>query len=259
MTPARLALFASVAAMGIGLLVLWPDPALPPVGLGAQTFGSRAVASRQAASGNRGTKPAIGAHACPLRKTDNYAAFIQDAMQRPDEGGLFYATLAFHRCKRAAPPVEAKWAGMTAPCAPRPCRRGRDTSSAARQRGGAIPGRSWLHAGDQAGPRGALDVLAPDGIPSMARSAQDAQRAYARAQALGDPYLVAITLEADAPYLVSAIDPVFANGANDDVFRSRDFGCRVRAARCLRGRRSKRRGMRHLRTMHPRGLPRSSR
>ncbi|UUZ51000.1 hypothetical protein LP420_16130 [Massilia sp. B-10] len=154
-----------------------------------------------------------------FEKTDNYAAFIQDAMQRPDEGGLFYATLAFHRCKRsAAGGGKVGWRRRRA-------RRGRagvgGIRAALRRRGGAIPGRSWLHAGDQAGPRGALDVLAPDGIPSMARSAQDAQRAYARAQALGDPYLVAITLEADAPYLVGAIDPVFANGANDDVFHTR--------------------------------------
>lgn len=221
MTPARLALFASVAAMGIGLLVLCPDPALPPVGPAPRpSAAAPSPVARPQAVTAAPSQPSARMRA-RFEKTDNYAAFIQDAMQRPDEGGLFYATLAFHRCKRVAPLVQVKWAG--------------DGDGAVRaaavqawegyeQRCAGVAGQfpdeaGFMRAIKLARARGALDVLAPDGIPSMARSAEDAQRAYTQAQALGDPYLIAITLEADAPYLAGAIDPVFANGANDDVFR----------------------------------------
>lgn len=221
MTPARLALTAGAAAMGIALLVLWPDPpaqiVAPPPKLSAP---APAPAVEPAPVAAVPVHPSARMRA-RFEKTDNYAAFIQDAMQRPDEGGLFYATLAFHRCQRVSPPVapDATWSGDSGVRAAAV-----QAWEGFRQRCAGVAGQfpdeaGFLRAIKLARARGAADVLAPDGIARTAQSKEDAQRAYARAQSLGDPYLIAVTLEADAPYLAGKVDPMYADGANDEVFR----------------------------------------
>lgn len=221
MKPGRLALIASVAAMAFALFMLWPDPAAP---VAVQAPRPAAPAPAQAATPEVPSATRVDPAARMrerFEKTDNYAAFIQDAMQRPGEGGLFYATLAFHRCQRVAQPVAAgaTWTGDSAVRAAAV-----RAWEGMRQRCAGVAGQfpdegGFMRAVRLASARGAPDILAPQGMVRMAPSEDDARRAFARAQSLRDPYLTGLTLEADARYLAGGIDPAFANGANDDVFR----------------------------------------
>jgi len=71
MSVARIALFAGAGLLGCALvLLLTGQTESPPAAMRAR-----------------------------FDSTTNYAAFIEDVMQRSTEGGLFYAELAFQRCQ----------------------------------------------------------------------------------------------------------------------------------------------------------------
>lgn len=57
-------------------------------------------------SSGHATQPALVKSCDAMRtefeRTPNYAAFIQDALRRPEEGGAFYASFAFNRCQELA-------------------------------------------------------------------------------------------------------------------------------------------------------------
>ena len=153
--------------------------------------------------------------------TPNYAAFIQDALQRPGEGGRFYALIAWNRCEEIA--------GTRINTGPHPDsdvgnrERARQAFDALIQRCAGVKGQfpdqvAFLKALKLSNARGVPDALLIDRGPmilsaSPEHSAADLKRAYGT----GDPYLIAGTLEFNADYVAEGLGKAFAAGQNRDV------------------------------------------
>lgn len=142
----------------------------------------------------------------------NYAAFIQDAMQRPGEGGRFYALMAFEKCREVLraevpPPREGQPAARTVAiagirdlqqrCAGVPQQFPDEALMAAvlRRDNARIPDALFAERG----------FLLP---ASREASRSDLQRAIASK----DPYLIAATLDANLDFFAGEVGPEFRDG-----------------------------------------------
>lgn len=143
---------------------------------------------------------------------NSYAAFIQDAMQRPDEGGRFYALLAYQRCREAAALSSA------------PVLRGRPEAVAA-ARGVVADLTLRCHGVMEQFPSeqlltGALlhsNARRPDALLIERGTLRPATREasesdIARALATRDPYLIAATMNANLDFIADRLGPEFRNG-----------------------------------------------
>lgn len=151
----------------------------------------------------------------------NYAAFIQDALQRPAEGGRFYALLAWNRCEEIS--------GTRPNAGPHPDsdagnrERARQAFAALTQRCEGVKGQfpdqiAFWKLVALTNARGTPDALLIERGPallaaSMAHSEEDLKRAYGT----GDPYLIASTFEVNADFFSARLDKEFADGQNRSI------------------------------------------
>jgi len=143
---------------------------------------------------------------------DGYAAFIQDAMQRPDEGGRFYALLAYQRCRAVAALSAA------------PVLRGRPEAVAAARSVVADLARRCHGVMEQFPSEqlltGALlhsNARRPDALliergTLLPATREASESDIARALATRDPYLIAATMNANLDFIAERLGPEFSNG-----------------------------------------------
>lgn len=135
----------------------------------------------------------------------NYAAFIQDAMQRPLEGGRFYAVLAYYRCEELAG-IETKHFSQHAQSARRDKAITVIKDLMQRCEGvkahfsdiGVIIRRLNL-----ANAKGVPDALLIERGSLKQTEEKEAFNDLARALATGDPYLIAVTLELNVDHFAT--------------------------------------------------------
>lgn len=147
----------------------------------------------------------------------NYAAFIQDAITRPEQGGRFYALLAYFRCQQAsAYPLDRVVAnGIRGELRTRASEFMRDLQ----QRCAGVKPQfadeaTFLRTLEHANARGTPDMLLIErGLLSPA-TPETALGDVRRAVASGDPYLIASTLELNADHVAHLLDPPY-QGSND--------------------------------------------
>lgn len=140
--------------------------------------------------------------------SQNLAEFIRQALQRPHEGGRLYAYLAFNKCMTVSSISENDASdGLR-----RAALAGIKTDAFVRLRNrcqGVIsqyPDLPSLYKSIVA-TRGERDPLLPDNLRFEAKDQASAVMAIEHALRLRDPNLVAMTLEANAEYLVMSIQP----------------------------------------------------
>ncbi|WP_342118236.1 hypothetical protein [Pseudoduganella sp. OTU4001] len=146
----------------------------------------------------------------------NYAAFIQEAMQRPEEGGRFYATLAYIKCQEIAP--------FKFPATDHDPQRehARKEVLELKQRCAGVaaqfPSEVTFMAGiKRANSRGAVDPLLPPGGLAPASSPDAATQHIQQAVRSGSPYLLAAALEINVEHYAESLSPAFADGANREL------------------------------------------
>ena len=153
--------------------------------------------------------PAIQKMCEEYRKTTNFRAFIQSAMNLPEAGGRFYSALAFVRCQQLT--------GVTlthsTPDTPRERQRAIAALEGEILRCSGVmdqfgmdqdPMTFWRQVLDS---RGGPDALMPDkgrGVVTPHDSAKAASD-FSKAVSSGDPYLIAVVLEANIDSLASTI------------------------------------------------------
>lgn len=196
-----LAIFvALLASSGAVYYLQAPAPAANPIktpGPAAPAIAAPLPHSAKSPAAPAATKALTAAMRKRFETSPNYAAFIQDAMQRPLEGGRFYAILAYHRCDSLTG-IEAKHFSMHAQSAKRDrsitvvrdlmqrCEGVKDHFPDLR----AVIPRLKL---DNA--RGVPDVLLIERGLLTQTEEKEAFHDLGRALATGDPYLIAVTLE----------------------------------------------------------------
>ncbi|MES2900897.1 MAG: hypothetical protein V4723_14300 [Pseudomonadota bacterium] len=211
--PALLAGLASLAGNPpppqLQAATLAPVPAVAP-----SSTPPRASAVPQA-------RPTPGSDAIrrQFESATNYAAFIHDAMQRPGEGGRFYAYLANARCTEFASWRRSASTDITGDPAlyEKALRRIEDlqrrcsgvNSDFGSQLGFA---RAFLYASDKT-----PDALMITPGPRSGTDAGSIDADLTRARQAGDPYLLAMLIEASAGQLGARIDPAFADPAAQEV------------------------------------------
>lgn len=206
------------AAIAAGLLLLYFQRPPDPVGLplaAANIAPDRPIAPAVAV--DRSQPVRVRDISAGIRKqfeeSSNYAAFIHGSMQRPEEGGRFYALIAFNRCAEistinaarpeAKPSAEqAKAAGIIDALKAK-CSGVKDY----------FPDElGFLRVLKSANSKGVPDALLVErGVfapPSRELAAHDVRRAIES----GDPYLIAATLDLNIDFLAEKLIPEFANG-----------------------------------------------
>ncbi|MES2317432.1 MAG: hypothetical protein V4631_08030 [Pseudomonadota bacterium] len=150
----------------------------------------------------------------------DYAAFIHDAMQRPTEGGRFYAYLAHNRCSEILTVTsnpDAKVVGN-----PQLRENAEKAVEDLKKRCSGVKAffpndlvfiKALLHSNAKGRPDTLLDERG--GLSSASKKFYAAD--IARAIASRDPYLLALTVENNADYLAPKIDPAYADGQNRPV------------------------------------------
>lgn len=162
--------------------------------------------------------PATQSMQAQFESAGNYAAFIQDALQRPAEGGRFYALMAYLQCSEIAAiklPAESASDARRASA--------RNEVLARQQRCAGVPAQfpnlavflSAIKRSNSIGPADKL-LLTRDGL-GPASSRELAMQDIERALASGAPYLVAATLELNVEHYADALSPAFARGENREL------------------------------------------
>lgn len=170
--------------------------------------------------GNRPDPATLMAMRKRFEDAPNYAAFIHDSMQRPSEGGRFYAMLAHHRCADANSVDMNDGEGLEHILSA--------TEAARRERALKIIGdlkqrcsgvaaqfpdvlaftRAMMNANTRE-PRDALYAVTRE----MYSSTSDSKPAMLNAvRALGDRYLLAVVVEATVDRNAGQIDAAYAQG-----------------------------------------------
>jgi len=161
---------------------------------------------------SRGSAAAFEQMRARFDSATGYAAFIQDAMQRPDEGGRFYALLAYQRCREFA----ALSAAPVLRGAPEAVAAARTIVAGLAQRCHGVmeqfPNEQLL--------TGALlhsNARRPDALLIERGTLRPATREasesdIARALATRDPYLIAATMNANLDFIADQLGPEFRNG-----------------------------------------------
>jgi len=216
-------LFALAVLAGLALAFFANRPVSDPAPL--ETKAAPAVVARASAVQQGGIAPTPSPPSPPsppssagmrnrFERAPNYAAFIQDAMERPDEGGRFYALIAWHRC---ALPVSAD---PKAPLTGSAQRRLQAEGAIAdlQQRCSGVKAQfpdelSFMRAMKIANSRGKPDLLLIERGALLSQTSREAAAGdITRAVGTGDPYLIAATVEINAGYYAEEIDPRFASG-----------------------------------------------
>ncbi|MFZ3289985.1 MAG: hypothetical protein WA191_24465 [Telluria sp.] len=149
--------------------------------------------------------------------TPNYAAFIHDGMQKPDEGGRFYALIAFNRC------TELNTLNLKAPAKADTNAEKRDQSfkvlSALKMRCAGVSAQfpdesTFRNSLKQSNARGAPDILLGEPGALAPRKNGSARAEVQRAKGTGDPYLLAATIETYVEELAPKLDPEYAKGGD---------------------------------------------
>ncbi|UGQ47115.1 hypothetical protein [Massilia endophytica] len=161
-----------------------------------------------------GSPPPTAAMRQRFETAENYAAFIQDAMQRPEEGGRFYAWIAYVRCMEVARAdtrrASAADRGAVLQAAVRVIgelqHRCRDVAAYYPDERAVQAALRYSNA------RGAPDALLNERgallPPSRETSVADLQHAYAS----NDPYLIAATLDANIDFFAESLGEEFRTG-----------------------------------------------
>ncbi|WP_147373771.1 hypothetical protein [Massilia cavernae] len=212
-------LFLAAALAGIAAVLYATAPAAPatpalaaPPAAKVRTTGALAAAAVPAPKSAAGAQSHALTEAMRKRfeSAPNYAAFIHDALQRPLEGGRFYAVLAYHRCE-SLNGIEAKHFSMHA----QSDRRDKDivVIKDMMQRCAGVqehfPDYRVIHRRLVLGnARGVPDVLSME--PGLLRLRQtDKARAISeleRALASRDPYLIATMIELNLEHYATMIE-----------------------------------------------------
>jgi hypothetical protein len=175
------------------------EPAANPAPLTAQVTGSDA----QKAFERTRTR---------FRSSMAYAAFIQDAMQRPDEGGRFYALLAYRRCREAA----AIPAGAVLDGRPEAIAVAQQTFGALKQRCNGVldqfPNERDLIAALMHSNARNPDALLIERGSVKPSTKEQSRNDIRRAFDTHDPYLIAATLDANIDFIADHLGPEFSNG-----------------------------------------------
>jgi hypothetical protein len=143
----------------------------------------------------------------------NYAAFIHDAMQRPGEGGRFYALMAFEKCREV---LQAELpAADGADAAPRAAAIA--GLRALRQRCEGVPQQFPDEAIVAAAlrhenARGTPDALFAERGLLLPTSRENSAGDMARAYASNDPYLIAVTLDSNLDFFADKLGDEYRNG-----------------------------------------------
>ena len=163
--------------------------------------------------------PSSTAIQAKFRSTNNYAAFIQQALGRPDEGGRFYAALAYNVCQQvgraslsAAPPNESvarREAAAKFQVEINKCKGVFDQF-----------GENSINLANRiVDSRLPPDVLLPDGARGILRPAkpEHAKADLDAAIRSSDPYLIATVLSSNLPYLTPIILDNQAQQTSEDI------------------------------------------
>lgn len=147
----------------------------------------------------------------------NYAAFIHDGMQRPTEGGRFYALLAYHRCAELATVdlgLKPK-AGTRLDARARAVKKLGDLKMRCSGVKQQFPDdMTLMRALKASNARGTPDVLLIEQSALASTSHGSGLDHLQRAKNSGDRYLLAATLEMSVEDVAESIDPSYGQGRN---------------------------------------------
>lgn len=149
-----------------------------------------------------------------FENASNYAAFIHDAMQRPEEGGRFYALLAYLQCQEYSSlklPADAVSNSRRESAIKEALSRKQRCASVAAQFPSEV---AFMSALKYSNARGIPDKLLPASGLFPAQNLDHARKAIGQALGSGAPYLVAAVLEVNIDHLAHTISPAFDRGAN---------------------------------------------
>jgi len=184
----------------------------PPAQLPQASQGGTRIASAAAAPLWPTAPAPSAAMRARFESAGNYAAFIQDAMQRPSEGGRFYALMAFEKCREvaalaAAPVLEGKPDAVTS---------ARKVVADLTQRCRGVMEQfpsehSFTEALRYSNARDPDALLIERGtLRPATREASESD--IARALATQDPYFIAATMDANLDFVTDQLGPEFRNG-----------------------------------------------
>lgn len=203
---------ATLAAIGAALYLSAPAPiAKPDEGLQPAVLAHAVIrelpATPHAAPGQ--TAALTEAMRARFETAPNYAAFIHDAMQRPLEGGRFYAFIAYNRCQEIAA-IDPKHFQQNDPSPRRDKAIGFIKDLMGRCEGvrdhfpdaGVFFRRLII-----ANAKGIPDALLNQRGISASTTKAEAVNDIGRAVASGDPILTAATIESNAHHLAELFMP----------------------------------------------------
>lgn len=157
-----------------------------------------------------------------FESASNYAAFIHDAMQRPEEGGRFYALLAYHRCEDISA-VGTNVASVPASSGNTTTKEtARKVIEELKQRCAGVRAQypdelTFMRNIRNSNAKGQADILLIARgalIPTNKESiAGELRHAYES----NDPYLIAATLDINIDHYAEKIDKEYSNGQNRPV------------------------------------------
>ncbi|MGB9991465.1 hypothetical protein [Pseudoduganella rhizocola] len=142
----------------------------------------------------------------------NYAAFIHDAMQRPSEGGRFYALMAFEKCREvaalsAAPVLQGRPDAVLA---------ARKTIADLTQRCRGVmeqfPSEHLFTEALLYSNARSPDALLIERGTLRPATKEASESDIARALATQDPYFIAATMDANLDFVTDRLGPEFRNG-----------------------------------------------
>ncbi len=214
---------ALLPALLAGLASLAGNPLKPPLQSAptplVHIVAEPSTASRNVGAASTHSRPGSASLRRQFEDTTNYASFIHDAMQRPTEGGRFYAHLANSRCTEFASWRRSGSNDITGDPALHDKavrrieelqRRCSGVSSDFASQLGFV--RTLMYSIDKS-----PDALMVNPGPRTATDAASVQAELARARQSGDPYFLASFIEANAAYLGERIDATYRDPARRDV------------------------------------------
>lgn len=214
-------LFAAAVLAGLALALFAGRPVSDPAPLAAKPAPAEAAREPTRQQGSIGATPSPRSSVGMRKRFEqapNYAAFIQDAMERPDEGGRFYALIAWNRCVD----IDTVNADPQAPLTGSAERRAQaeDAIADLQRRCSGVKAQfpdelSFMRAMKLANSRGKPDLLLIERGALLSRTSREAASGdIARAVGTGDPYLIAATVEINVGYFAEKIDPRFINDSH---------------------------------------------
>lgn len=147
----------------------------------------------------------------------NYAAFIHDGMQRPSEGGRFYALLAYNRCDElnSVDPAQPAHKNARPDLYERASKKIRALKASCAGVKAQFPDHvTFTRALKSTNSKGEADALLLESSALMTPKRETSLLDIERAKKSRDPYLLAATLDMNVEFIAERIDPAFAQGGN---------------------------------------------